>query len=80
METPPPCAPTKRREAGAARRALAMDDFEAMWQQALQCEGSCSDSDASRDSDEDEYAQCRPKKVLVRLPCGDIHVCGRGAQ
>lgn len=53
-------------------------DLDEVWKDALQCvEDARELEELSESSEEDEpYALHKRRAVMVRLPCGDIHVCG----
>eukprot|EP00966_Prymnesium_polylepis_P328930 7384704-Prymnesium_polylepis.1 len=56
-------------------------DMEAIWEEALQCKDAAMGSSSESDS-EDEWdigpVRRQSKPIMVKLPCGDIHLCGGG--
>lgn len=53
-------------------------DLDEVWKDALQCLEDARELDESSESSEEDepYEQHKRRAVMVRLPCGDIHVCG----
>jgi hypothetical protein len=52
-------------------------DMEAIWEEALQCKDATMGSSSESDSeDEWDFATVRrqSKPIMVKLPCGDIHL------
>ena len=58
-------------------------DTEAIWEDALQCKDAAVGLSSESDS-EDEWdfgpGGRQSKPIMVKLPCGDIHLCGVGYQ
>lgn len=56
-------------------------DMDSIWEDAMQCRAAMTQS-SSEDSSEDEWdagpVRRKSKPVMVKLPCGDIHICGAG--
>lgn len=77
--------PAARRslEMGAEPVQSAQDGWQQdLWEAALLCDAAPEGSDedcSSSEEEEEAFAQPRCKKpIMVQLPCGDIHICGRG--
>lgn len=76
MALPGPEAQQPVCTAAACSASHGMISSDAIWSQIDDIRAEESDGESYSSSDEGE---CRRRPVMVRLPCGDVHVCGGSA-
>jgi hypothetical protein len=77
----PPSQPTLRRCETPPKFELAEVELETLWEDARICEEELKRDNQFLEeedscSDDEPYNVKRRNPILVRLPCGDVHVCG----